>query len=188
MGEVKSASSAVLLIAVATLAGCCPRGPDVGSEPPATAAPPTETPEVAEAATPRTVLKMTPLLTVETIEPCLDLWVDRLGFAKTMEVPAEDGALGFVGLARDGLELMLQTRASVEADVPAAAAHFRGASVLYLEVADLDWVIGQLGETEVLIPPRTTPYGMREVWVREPCGHVIGFAAEAAPREGSAKR
>jgi len=52
--------------------------------------------------------KLTPVLYVDAIEPCLPFWVDRLGFSKTVEVPHEN-AIGFVILARDGLELMYQT-------------------------------------------------------------------------------
>ncbi len=52
------------------------------------------------------VKRLTPILVVEEIEPCLNLWVDRLGFEKTMEVPEGD-KLGFVGLVRDGKEIMI---------------------------------------------------------------------------------
>ena len=41
------------------------------------------------------VKKLTPILTVESIEPCLPFWMDALGFTKTVEVPHGD-ALGFV--------------------------------------------------------------------------------------------
>ena len=56
--------------------------------------------------------KMTPVLYVEAIEPCLDLWVNRLGFAKTVEVPEGD-KLGFVILNQGPIEIMYQSRASV---------------------------------------------------------------------------
>lgn len=62
--------------------------------------------------------KITPVIVVDAIEPCLEFWVDRLGFTKTVEVPHE-GALGFVILNHSPTEIMLQSRASVEADVPA---------------------------------------------------------------------
>lgn len=118
--------------------------------------------------------KLTPILVVEAIEPCLEFWVDRLGFEKTVEVPHGD-RLGFAILVRGGLELMLQTRASVADDVPSLAAGPHG-SVLYLDVGDLDEVVAALGDVEVLVPERTTFYGAREVFVREPGGHVVGFA------------
>ena len=64
--------------------------------------------------------KLTPLLAVEAIEPSLAFWVEALGFARTVEVPHDD-ALGFVILEKDGYEVMMQTIASIKADVPAAA-------------------------------------------------------------------
>jgi hypothetical protein len=33
--------------------------------------------------------KLTPILTVEAIEPSLPFWVDALGFTKTVDVPHE---------------------------------------------------------------------------------------------------
>jgi hypothetical protein len=63
------------------------------------------------------IKRMTPILTVESIELSLPFWIDGLGFQKTNEVPTEAG-LGFVSLEKDGVELMLQTRSSVEADLP----------------------------------------------------------------------
>jgi hypothetical protein len=118
------------------------------------------------------VKKMTPILTVESIEHCLEFWT-RLGFEKTMEVPHGD-RLGFVGLQRGAMELMLQSRASLGADLPALAAP--GQSILYLDVDDLDCVAEQLASAEVAVPRRRTSYGADEIWFREPGGHVVGFA------------
>lgn len=119
--------------------------------------------------------KLTPILVVEAIEPCLGFWVDHLGFEKTVEVPHE-GRLGFVILVRGSLELMLQTHASIADDLPVLVSETHGSS-LYIEVPDFDAVVEAVGDdTEVLVPERTTFYGAREVFVREPGGHVVGFA------------
>jgi hypothetical protein len=130
--------------------------------------------------------KMTPILVVDEIEPSLDLWVDRLGFTKTAEVP-EGNRLGFVILARDRLELMYQTRASIrkeveeqglpEALLPPAAAR----SVLFCEVADLAAIRERVKDLDVLLSYRKTAYGAEELWLREPGGHVIGFAQFPEP-------
>ncbi len=72
---------------------------------------------------------------------------------------------------------MYQTRASVENDLPALLATPGGGSVLYLEVADLDPIVAALEGVEVVVPRRKTFYGADEIWVREPGGHVVGFAA-----------
>lgn len=118
--------------------------------------------------------KLTPVLYVEAIEPVLPFW-ERLGFERTVEVPEGD-VLGFVILERDGVEVMYQTRASVEGDVPALADTPMGGSMLYFEVADLDAVETALEDVERVVPRRTTFYGADEIFVREPAGNVVGFA------------
>ncbi len=66
--------------------------------------------------------KLSPVLIVDAIEPCLACWTDRLGFATLVEVP-EGSRLGFVILAKDGVEVMYQSRDSVRSDVPASPMH-----------------------------------------------------------------
>jgi len=63
------------------------------------------------------VKKITPVLLVKEIEPILPFWIDRLGFAKTIEVP-EGNKLAFVSLQKGAVEVMYQTYASVEKDAP----------------------------------------------------------------------
>ncbi|HEY7470894.1 MAG TPA: VOC family protein [Gemmatimonadota bacterium] len=118
--------------------------------------------------------KLTPILTVEAIEPSLPFWVDALGFTKTVDVPHE-GALGFAILEKDGYEVMLQTVASIQADVPAVAPP-AGGSILFLEIEDLAAIQRAVADYELLVPRRTTFYGADEIFVREPGGNVVGFA------------
>ncbi|HYO47242.1 MAG TPA: VOC family protein [Gemmatimonadota bacterium] len=118
--------------------------------------------------------KLTPILTVDSIDPSLPFWVDALGFAKTAEVPHED-ALGFVILEKDGYEVMLQSVASLEADVPAVVPP-PGGSVLFLEIEDLSAIEAAVAGFELLVPRRKTFYGAEEIFVREPGGNVVGFA------------
>jgi hypothetical protein len=117
--------------------------------------------------------KLTPILTVEAIEPSLPFW-DTMGFSKTVEVPHED-ALGFVILEKDGREVMLQTVASMKADVPAVVPR-PGGSILFLEIEDLSAIEALVGDYELVVPRRKTFYGAEEIFVREPGGNVIGFA------------
>jgi uncharacterized glyoxalase superfamily protein PhnB len=126
--------------------------------------------------------KLSPLLTVDAIEPCLSFWVDRLGFAKTVEVP-DGSSLGFVILAKDGVEIMYQSRASVAKDIPPMASGGAGAMPamgLFVEVADIDAVEESLAGIPHVIPRRKTFYGMDEVVVRDPGGYVVVFAQPAA--------
>ena len=118
--------------------------------------------------------RLTPVVYVEAIEPVLDFW-KRLGFEVTAEVPEGD-RLGFVILRSGAVELMYQTRVSVENDVPSLADTPMGGNLLYVEVADLDAVIGALEGAEVTFPRRTTFYGADEIGVREPGGNVVTFA------------
>ena len=127
-----------------------------------------------------TMNKLTPVLVVDAIEPCLPFWVDRLGFTRTIEVP-EDARLGFVALEKGGVEVMVQTRSSVVASAPGMKAFpFDGPTHLYIEVSDFDAVERALEGAEVIVPRRTTSYGATEIVVREPCGHFIGFASMAS--------
>ena len=121
--------------------------------------------------------KLTPNLIVETIEDNRPFWVGRLGVEKTVEVP-EGKHLGFVILQRNGVEVMLQSRASLAKDVPAIAdGAYR--SVLYIEVADLAPIRKALKGWPPAAPERTTFYGAREIIVRDPEGNSVFFSQHA---------
>ena len=124
------------------------------------------------------IKKMTPVLYVEAIEPCLDLWTRRLGFAKTVEVPEGD-KLGFVILSKDGVEVMYQSRASVAKDVPGFAGRALGQTNLYVEVSDLAATERALEGVKLALPKRTTFYGATEIGVQDPAGNIILFAEMA---------
>ena len=120
------------------------------------------------------IRKLTPLLFVEAIEPCLEFW-QKVGFQKTVEVPHGD-ALGFVILVGDGIELMYQTRASVSEDVPPLAQSPMRGSFLFIEVNDLDEIERALADVTPVVPRRKTFYGADELIVKEPAGNTVTFA------------
>src|SRR6201993_3295398 len=127
------------------------------------------------------VKKLTPVLFVEKIESVLPFWMQHLGFVKTVEVPDGD-RLAFVILQQGTAEVMYQTFASVDKDVPAIAADIRkGPTFLYLEVDDLQVVKAAISGMEIYMPERSTFYGSREIGVKDPAGHFITFA-HFAPR------
>ena len=124
--------------------------------------------------------QLTPVLVVDRVEPCLPFWTDRLGYQVTATVPHED-RLGFAILQKGGVELMYQTRASLAADLPSLTDEVRpGGCTLFIEVDSVDEVERALKGVETLVPRRQTFYGMDEIFVRGPCGSVIGFAAPVA--------
>lgn len=118
--------------------------------------------------------KLTPVLVVDAIEPCLPFWTERLGFAKTVEVPEGD-RLGFVILAKDGIEVMYQSRESVRKDIPPLADAPAGGTNLYIDVADLAAVERAVTGVEIVVPRRKTFYGADEIGVREPGGNAVIF-------------
>jgi hypothetical protein len=119
--------------------------------------------------------KLTPVLYVQRIEPCLTLWVDRLGFTKTLDMP-EGGASGFVILKKGSIEVMYQSFASVANDIPAFATRAPGQTNLYVEVEDIDAIERALSGLPLAVPRRSTPYGATEVGVKDASGNVILFA------------
>jgi catechol 2,3-dioxygenase-like lactoylglutathione lyase family enzyme len=121
------------------------------------------------------VKKLSPVLMVDTIEPCLAFWVDKLGFEKTVEVPHENH-LGFVILVKDGIEVMYQSKASVAADIPPVAQSPMKGSFLFIEVSDLNAVEKSLTGITPIVPRRKTFYGADELIVREPAGNIVTFA------------
>jgi uncharacterized glyoxalase superfamily protein PhnB len=137
-------------------------------------------PKITGEKTMTTIKKITPVLFVEEIEPCLKFWVDRLGFQKTVEVP-EGSKLGFVILEKDGVEVMYQTYASADKDVPTMSTVVRkGPTFLYVEVVNLDPIVAAMKGAEVVMPVRMTFYGAKEIGVKDPAGHFVTFAQMAA--------
>jgi uncharacterized glyoxalase superfamily protein PhnB len=128
--------------------------------------------------------KLTPVLMVEEIEAVLPFWIERLGFTKTVEVP-EGHKLGFVCLVKDDIEVMYQSHASAEKDVPGLVKWpVVPTTFLYLEVQGLDDIIQRLQGAKIVVPERKTFYGAREIGVREPGGNVVLFAEmESVPNK-----
>lgn len=118
--------------------------------------------------------QITPNLIVESIEDALPFYV-RLGFAKEVEVPHE-GKLGFVILKHGGAELMMQSRASIAADV-AGLEKDAYRAMIYVRVAALAPIRDALTSWPKVVPERTTFYGAREIIVRDPAGNVLAFAS-----------
>ena len=120
-----------------------------------------------------TLTKLTTLLVVDAIEPCLPTW-QALGYSITVRVP-EEGTLGFCILAGPAAELMLQTRASLAEDLPALHAK-QPSHLLYGDVASLHAAQNALTSAKVLMPQRKTFYGANEIWFELPGGMILGLA------------
>ncbi len=127
--------------------------------------------------------KLTPIIVVDSLEDALPFWTDRLAFEVTVTVPHED-RLGFAILERGDVQIMYQSRDSVAADLPPLADEVAGqTAVLFVEVDaldELDAAGDALEGADVIVPRRSTFYGMDEIFVRAPCGTVVGFAARSS--------
>ena len=120
---------------------------------------------------------LAPVLIVDTVEPCIAFWADRLGFTVSNKVPGPDGTLVFASVEKDGIEIMYQTKASVIADQPSMAAELTGRSVgLFITVEELDVVEKAVAGAPVVKPRHKTFYGSTEFYVREPGGNTVGFS------------
>lgn len=135
-------------------------------------------------ANPIRIDSITPVLVVESVEPCIRFWTEKLGFAVENEVPGDDGKLVFASVTKDGVEIMYQTRASVLADGSAQSeSELKGHScALFIKVgsvADLDSIAARVEGAKLVKPRHETFYGSQEFYIREPGGNVVGFAAFA---------
>jgi uncharacterized glyoxalase superfamily protein PhnB len=125
---------------------------------------------------------LTPVLVVDEVEPCLRFWTDKLGFTAENQVPGDDGKVVFASAKAGDVEVMYQTRASVLAEQPEAAAELMGHStVLFIEVENLDRIERAVAGAPVVKPRHDTFYGSTELYVREPGGNVVGFAQFKKP-------
>jgi uncharacterized glyoxalase superfamily protein PhnB len=121
--------------------------------------------------------RLTPVLVVDAVEPCLAFWVERLGFTAENQVPGDDGKLVFASLKKGEIEVMYQTRASVIAERPESASEYTGHSTaLFITTDELDAVEKAIAGAPVVSPRHTTFYGSTEIYVREPGGNTVGFA------------
>ena len=120
--------------------------------------------------------KVTPLLSVDDVASSVAFWVDRLGFESSNEVPGEDG-LAFAMLEHGDASVMLQSWASIDAAPgPLSRPEEPTPSFLYVEVSDLHEIMTDAEGLSIVIEPHETFYGMREVTLEEPGGHLVTLA------------
>lgn len=121
-------------------------------------------------------MKVTAILTMERIEESVQFWTGKAGFDLTVSVPQGD-TMGFAILQKGDAEVMLQSHASVADDLPMLADYARASkSCLFVEVEDFEGIVQKLEGVPVAFPVRQTPYGMTEIGVFEPGGHLVIFA------------
>ncbi len=115
------------------------------------------------------------VLMVDRVEPTRDFFA-RAGFRASIEVP--DGErLGFALLQKDSAQVMVQTRGNrIEPAPMQALSRESRRAVVFIEVDELDVIVGLLAGAKVAVERHTTPYGADEITYEEPGGNVVTFA------------
>ncbi|MGO3708198.1 MAG: VOC family protein [Mesonia hippocampi] len=132
--------------------------------------------------------KLTPNFEVKSIKETIDFYQNTLGFSLVMAVPeTQDGVeqsltngkeYVYAMLSKDKVEMMFQRSDSFKEDVQLAKNTPIGASVsFYIEIDEIDDFYKQLKDkginpTEL----KTAWYGMREFYVKDNNGYILGFA------------
>lgn len=137
--------------------------------------------------------KLWPNIMVADVARTIDFYERVLGFTMVMAVPADSQDILFqrpagrplvYALLKHGeVEMMFQERASLSETVPCFAGAIPGTAPLtfYFEVEDVDGLRRQIdGKAEVVKDLHDTFYGMREFYVRDCNGYVLGFAQPMA--------
>ncbi len=136
---------------------------------------------------------LTPNLMCDDVNTAVAFYRDTLGFQFLAGMPWEgpmisadpdSTALQWAMLMRDGAKLMFQARASLAQELPVFADQpLQASATFYLEMELAQWqalVAEVSGVVEVVLPERTTFYGMCELWLRDCNGYVVVIAAPVA--------
>jgi catechol 2,3-dioxygenase-like lactoylglutathione lyase family enzyme len=126
------------------------------------------------------ISRATPVLFVDDVEASRDFF-KRLGFEVLVEIP-EDERVGFSLLQKDDVQLMVETRGNAN-EPPALRALSRESrlAVVFVEVDDLDAVIGALSDAKIAVERHTTFYHADEITYEEPGGNLVTFAKMDRP-------
>jgi hypothetical protein len=121
------------------------------------------------------IISATSVLFVDRVEATRDFFL-KAGFAVMFDIPDGDH-LGFVGLTKDGVQVMVETRGnSNEAPALQALSRESKRAVVFIEVDELDAVIESLQGAKVAVERHTTFYKSDELTYEEPGGNLITFA------------
>jgi catechol 2,3-dioxygenase-like lactoylglutathione lyase family enzyme len=129
------------------------------------------------------LLRMAPVLIVESVEKSVAYYRDRLGFALVGSF-GDPPEMAFVG--RDAIQLMLQDAEGK----PRPGSNRRYKSVAWdalVWARDVDALHADLQarEARILKAPHRTFYGHREMEVADLDGHVLCFSQPPAGAEGT---
>jgi uncharacterized glyoxalase superfamily protein PhnB len=124
-----------------------------------------------------TFSKLTPVLIVEDVNRMVDFYRDILGFTLAATLP-DAGAFVFAQMSQGNIEMMFQTRASIDdAMAPLQENRPGGSLTIYIDVDDVDALLASIdGKAEIVKGLEATFYGTREFTIVDPAGFYLTFA------------
>ena len=136
-----------------------------------------------------------PNLLVADMDRSIAFYRDLLGMEVTMSVDAEQGYSEgelrpgsiFAGLQWQGAQIMLQTRDSLREELTEVEVGAPGGiwGTVFIRGYDPSEVAAEAAPEAVIRGPEVTWYGMRELTLRDPDGHLVTLALPAADGSGS---
>ncbi len=137
------------------------------------------------------VNKLTPNFEVQNIRETIEFYQSVLGFSVVMAVPeTQDGIeqsltdgkeYVYALLSKDNVEMMFQRTDSFKKDILLAKDLSIGASVsFYMEIDGIDGFYQQIIDRGLRPTQlKTAWYGMREFYLKDNNGYVLGFAQKS---------
>jgi len=135
--------------------------------------------------------KLTPNFSVKNVRETVKFYQDWLGFKLDMAVPVGSSVIEetisdqheyvYAMMSRDEVYVMFIEQDSFGADITLLKGGSPCTSVLfYLDVENIDEIYNKLKENVELIRDlETTWYGMREFYIKDCNGYILGFAERA---------
>lgn len=135
--------------------------------------------------------KLTPNFAVHTIKETIDFYQSVLGFSLVMAVPETqdsiehsislDKAYVYALVSRDNVEIMLQSIDSFKKDIRFAQELPVSACVsFYMEVDRLNELYNSIKDrVDEITEIKTTWYGMKEFYLKDINGYILGFAEKS---------
>jgi uncharacterized glyoxalase superfamily protein PhnB len=121
---------------------------------------------------------------VENVQDTVGWYRSVLGFEPTAEVPGENGPV-FAIVKHDDVQLMFQSRASLEADLDVLrGAPIAASQTFYIEVDGVEDLRRRIeGKAQIVKDLHDTFYGTREFYFTDCNGYVLSFSEALSPTE-----
>ncbi len=134
------------------------------------------------------VKSITPNFLVDSVKESLNFYVDKLGFNYVMGVdddrelyleydPNRD--LGFAIIQSGATQVMFQSLLNTNSDLDSNFKTDKGITnaIIYMEIEGFDGFYERVKDSvEIVNEPRHTFYGMKEFYIKDNSGNIVGFA------------